>query len=139
MEIRLLEDADLPAAYFVMRELRAELAFEDFLDGVEAQRGGGYLLVGVFDEDLVAVMGMRPVRTLARGRHLHIDDLVVTVERRGGGLGSALLDYAEAHARGEQMAAIFLDAVAGALSFYQDRRFAVHRATLVWKPLVAEG
>ena len=64
-------------------------------------------------------MGMRPVHTLARGPHLHVDDLVVDAAVRGSGAGHALMAYAEADARAREMSAVFLDARPDAIPFYE--------------------
>ena len=86
-------------------------------------------LVGAFrDRELIGVLGMRPVHTLARGAHLHVDDLVVAAEARGSGAGHALMAYAEADARARDMSAVFLDARPDAVSFYESRNYALHSA-----------
>ena len=58
-------------------------------------------------------MGMRPVHTLARGPHLHVDDLVVDETFRKSGAGKALMAYAENDAKARGMSLVFLDAREG--------------------------
>ncbi|WP_327219940.1 GNAT family N-acetyltransferase [Caballeronia catudaia] len=53
------------------------------------QSSAGYELVGAFQNDqLIGVIGMRPVHTLARGAYLHVDDFVVSAEARRSGAGT---------------------------------------------------
>ncbi|MCH3776203.1 GNAT family N-acetyltransferase, partial [Campylobacter jejuni] len=89
----------------------------------------GYELVGAYrDGKLIGVMGMRPVHTLARGPHLHVDDLVVDEAVRGSGAGRALMAYAEADARARGMGAVFLDARPDAIPFYEREQYTLHPA-----------
>lgn len=84
--------------------------------------------LGLKDNLLIGVMGMRPVHTLARGAHLHIDDLVVDSNLRGTGTGRLLLEYAESDAKARDMTAIFLDAQKEAIPFYEAQSFIYHNA-----------
>jgi ribosomal protein S18 acetylase RimI-like enzyme len=128
VNIRRLSPAEWPQAFPVIAQLRT-LDEAEFLRRTCRQSFSGYDLVGAFrDGELIGVMGMRPVHTLARGAYLHIDDLVVVAEARGSGAGHALMDYAEADARARDMSAVFLDARPDAVSFYESRNYAVHSA-----------
>ncbi|WP_310356406.1 GNAT family N-acetyltransferase [Paraburkholderia strydomiana] len=88
------------------------------------------------DGKIIGVMGMRPVHTLARGAHLHIDDLVVDAAGRGNGVGRSLMEYAEADARARGMTAIFLDARQDAVPFYERENYVLHPAPSMKKGLV---
>src|SRR5579862_6944291 len=101
MTIRFLNDSEVAACYPVVSELRTHLEREEFLRRVALQKEAGYRLAAAFDPEIVGVIGMRPVRTLARGWHLHVDDLVVTEKRRKDGVGKALLEFAELQARNQ--------------------------------------
>ncbi|PLP99433.1 GNAT family N-acetyltransferase [Cupriavidus pauculus] len=126
--VRRLSPAEWPQAFPVISQLRA-LDEAEFFRRTCRQSYCGYELVGAFrDGEIIGVMGMRPVHTLARGAYLHVDDLVVLAEARGGGVGHALMDYAEADARERDMNAIFLDARPEAVSFYESRDYALHPA-----------
>lgn len=77
MTVRRLTPAEWPHAFPIIAQLRS-LDEAEFLTRVKRQSYSGYELVGAFKDDmLIGVMGMRPVHTLTRGSHLHIDDLVV--------------------------------------------------------------
>lgn len=92
----------------------------------------GYQLVGAFDGDaLVGLASLRAVHTLARGPHLHVDDVVVDRARRGGGIGAALLAFLEDEARRRGAAAIFLDSRPDVIEFYRGRGYEAHTATLM--------
>jgi ribosomal protein S18 acetylase RimI-like enzyme len=78
---------------------------------------------------------MRPVHTLTRGSHLHIDDLVVDTQLRGTGAGRLLLEYAEKDAKARDMTAMFLDARKEAIPFYEAQNFVYHTAPSMKKPI----
>src|SRR5207342_2404415 len=81
-------------AYTIIVQLRPHLDEAEFLRSVERQSHSGYELVGAFRAGaLVGVLGMRPVHTLARGPHLHIDDLVTDEAARRAGFGRALMGF----------------------------------------------
>jgi ribosomal protein S18 acetylase RimI-like enzyme len=135
MRVRRLAPAEWPRAFPIMAQLRA-LDAAAFLAHVQRQSFLGYELAGAFDGDrLAGVMGMRPVHTLARGAHLHVDDLVVDAGARGSGAGRALMAFAEADARARGLTAIFLDAHPEAAPFYQRLEYGFHPATLMKKTL----
>ncbi|WP_429446964.1 GNAT family N-acetyltransferase [Paraburkholderia sp. 40] len=96
----------------------------EFLDRVRRQSLSGYELVAAFrGERIIGVIGMRPVHTLARGPHLHIDDLVVDATARGSGAGRQLVNFAEAETHARGMNAIFLDERPDAVRFCERERY----------------
>lgn len=136
LDIRRLSPREWAQAFPVIAQLRS-LDEEEFLRRVRLQSHSGYELVGAFQGGkLVGVMGMRPVHTLARGAHLHIDDLVVDAATRGSGAGRALIDYAEADARARDMTAVFLDARPDAVPFYERQKYVFHPAPSMKKVLL---
>jgi GNAT superfamily N-acetyltransferase len=133
--IRRLLPTEWPQAFPVISQLRT-LDEAEFLRRVRHQSYSGYELIGAFvDGDLVGVMGVRPVHTLARGGYLHVDDLVVIEKARGYGAGHALMEYAEADARARNMSAVFLDARPEAIPFYERRDYVLHSAPSMKKVL----
>jgi GNAT superfamily N-acetyltransferase len=126
MLVRRLGPDEWRTAFPIVAQLR-QLDEEEFIGRVRRQSYGGYELVGAFENGkLIGVMGMRPVHTLARGPHLHVDDLVVDETARRSGAGRALLDFAERDARARGMTAIFLDARPEAIPFYEALSYASH-------------
>lgn len=124
-----IEPSAWAQAFPLIRQLRTALDEAEFLQRVGRQSHGGYELVGAYrDGRLIGVMGMRPVHTLARGPHLHVDDLVVDEAVRGSGAGRALMAYAEADARARGMGAVFLDARPDAIPFYEREQYTLHAA-----------
>jgi ribosomal protein S18 acetylase RimI-like enzyme len=102
LEIRsIASQQELENAFPVLKELRKELSFADYFSLYEeAQKRDEYQLVGIFDgSECLAVMGYRILFDFAHGKHLYIDDLVVTERERDTGLGARLLEHAEAEAR----------------------------------------
>lgn len=135
LAVRRLSPAEWPQAFPVIAQLRT-LDEAEFLRRATRQSFSGYELIGAFmQERVVGVLGMRPVHTLARGAYLHIDDLVVTEEARGSGVGAALLEFAEADARVREMTSVFLDARPQAVSFYEGRDYVLHAAPSMKKML----
>ncbi len=121
-----IEPSAWAQAFPLIKQLRA-LDEAEFLQRVRRQSHSGYELVGAYrDGKLIGVMGMRPVHTLARGPHLHVDDLVVDEAVRGSGAGRALMAYAEADARARGMGAVFLDARPDAIPFYEREQYTLH-------------
>ncbi len=123
-----IEPSAWAQAFPLIKQLRA-LDEAEFLQRVRRQSHSGYELVGAYrDGKLIGVMGMRPVHTLARGPHLHVDDLVVDEAVCGSGAGRALMAYAEADARARGMGAVFLDARPDAIPFYEREQYTLHPA-----------
>ncbi|HPI41306.1 MAG TPA: GNAT family N-acetyltransferase [Pseudobdellovibrionaceae bacterium] len=88
---------DLERFYPVMKELRKDLSYQDFLSLYEkAHEADSYEVVGLEDQGkIIAVMGYRILYDFVHGKHLYIDDLVSTESQRSKGLGAKLLNYAE--------------------------------------------
>jgi len=135
MLIRKLFPAEWRDAYPLIAQLR-NVTDVEFLESVKIQALNGYELIGFFtDQTLTGVMGFRPVHTLARGFHLHIDDLVVDEKSRGLGIGKALLDFATLESESRGMNFIFLDARKEAIPFYEQNDFIFHASPSMKKSL----
>ncbi len=90
------EDAQIRAAYSVMRQLRSHLDEEAFFEQVRRQMLAGYRLASAdIDGETVGVMGYRFLEDLAWGLTLYVDDLVVDASQRNRGIGEAFMDFAE--------------------------------------------
>lgn len=132
--IRPLQNEEWLKAYPLVCELRTQLLEKEFLDFLSKQTFQGYVLVGAFLNDkLVGLVGYRPVSTLARGTHLHIDDLIVSPACRGQGIGKKLMDFAEAFGN-SFCKPMFLDSRPEVTKFYEKRGYKPHTATLMRKP-----
>ncbi len=89
---------DLQNCYHVIKELRPHLTFEDFIYiYTQSQVKDDYELVFITNDKniVLAVMGYRILFDFVRGKHIYIDDLVITEMHRSLGLGAKLLKYAE--------------------------------------------
>ena len=97
-ELREIVPPDTALAFPAMQALRthyeSEAAFVKRVDGV--QRGEGYRIVGVFEDEphALAVAGFRVGHMLAWGRYLYVDDLSTLPEARRRGYGRQLTDEA---------------------------------------------
>lgn len=137
VEIRPITKNEHPDAWRVLKELRSTLSREQFETAWALQADQhDYELIGAFRNTvLLGVMGFRPVHTFARGMHLHVDDLVVTIEARDQGIGSCLIAFAEAHAAAREMKHVFLDSRPEALAFYVEHGYRQHASVLMRKDL----
>jgi GNAT superfamily N-acetyltransferase len=103
-------DERLAAVYPVMRELRADLSEEQFMELYAAGHVDGYRLAALFEEhECLAVAGYRILTNFVSARHLYIDDLVTAEGGRSQGYGRQLNDYLIELARGQQCTSVQLD------------------------------
>lgn len=105
MKIRKLETLEeIKSALPILLELRPHLTLETFLNIYDmAQKRDEYELVAAFqDQQLVGLMGFRILYDYVHGKHLYIDDLIVTESKRNLKIGAQLLKYAEEQARVHQ-------------------------------------
>jgi GNAT superfamily N-acetyltransferase len=95
LRLRLLDCAsDASTVWPVVHELRPHLDAAALRQAWELQQAEGYLALGAFDADVcVGFAGYRLQSMLAHGRFLYVDDLVVRADRRGSGVGAAMLDW----------------------------------------------
>lgn len=119
--IHLADTAESIARCFVvMSELRPHIALDAFEPQVRRQQAQGYRLVfAECDGEVRSVAGFRVFETLAWGRIMYVDDLVTRMSDRGGGFGSALIDWLAEQARREVCAELHLDSGV--------QRFGAHR------------
>lgn len=93
-------DAELENIFPILRELRSTPTFTELMDLTKkAMEHDDFRLVGAFSDGKCAgVMGYRVLYDYAHGKHLYVDDLVVTEAMRSKGVGKLLLEYAEKEA-----------------------------------------
>jgi GNAT superfamily N-acetyltransferase len=130
MTIReLTMEADILQAFPLMRQLRDRIRPETFLDEIRRRQKEGYRLFGGFEGgQLVALGGVRRTRTLARGEHLFVDDLVTDETARRHGHGRELIAWLADRTREENLARIDLDSRLTAKGFYEQLGFTFHTA-----------
>lgn len=128
IDIRLLDASEWTLAFPIMVQLRDKHVLDTFIESVTEQSTRlGYQIYGAFSEGkLIGVAGVRPVRTLARGHFLHVDDLVIDQNLRVGGAGRKLLTYIHNLAKSQGMTAIFLDSRPDAEGFYDKMGYVRH-------------
>ena len=117
-EIRELAEGETHRAALALLELRPHRApAEALVARADAQRAGGYRLVGSFEEgeeDAAGIAGFRLGENLAWGLHLYVDDLVTRSDRRGRGHGGALMRWLGAEACRAGCDELHLDSGVGA-------------------------
>ena len=83
-------DADIPACYPVMVQLRPHLQEAQFVETIHRMHATGFqLAMRTHDERVMAVAGFRVIENLHTGRILYVDDLVTTDAVRSAGHGAA--------------------------------------------------
>ena len=87
-------EEDARACFALMRALRPHLTSADeFVTRWRRQHAASYRLLVLSENGRpVALAGFRVQENLVHGRHLYVDDLVTSADRRGAGLGEALMD-----------------------------------------------
>lgn len=128
----LRSNAEIESAFALAQELRTHLKREQFLAQVRRQEAEGYVLIGGFAPELVALAGIRISSTLARGPHLFVDDLVTASSVRGKGYGQALLRWLAAYAEARGQTRIYLDSRDTALTFYKKVGFTCLTSVPCW-------
>lgn len=96
-EIREVAEGETHRAAAALLELRTDAGPLDALIArIDAQRGGGYRIVGAFDEggeEAEAVIGFKVTENLVWGRYLYIEDVVTAAAGRGKGHALALMEW----------------------------------------------
>jgi GNAT superfamily N-acetyltransferase len=100
MKIQLVTtDAERFACFEVLRELRPALVRERFLEDLQRMATQGFALAAVWDPDVRAVAGFRPMEMFSTGPILYVDDLVTASAHRGKKYGAELLAFLNVHAQ----------------------------------------
>ncbi len=134
--VRLLDQDEYFAAFNLIRLLRTHLDSYSFSEAMVHPCMRGYQLAGAFDQgELTGVVGFKPAYTLARGHHLHVDDLVVKTDRRKRGIGLVLMQWVEQYARERGMRSVFLDARPSVSDFYAAMGYELYASPLMRKEL----
>lgn len=104
MEIAFIDDdSGIARGFELMSRLRPRLSREDYLDAVpRLMATTGYRLVGLEDDGLRALAGIRVGEWLHTGRYLEVEELVTAEADRSRGYGRALLAWIAAYARAQQ-------------------------------------
>lgn len=134
-----LDEPSIRACFDVMVQLRDACRRDSFVAQVQRQREAGYNLTcaseigpelgseaGGGSGRVVAVSGWRIRETLAMGRHLYVEDLVVDEAARSGGYGAQMIEHLIVRAEKERCATILLDSGVqrhAAHRFYLQQRF----------------
>ncbi len=128
----LISEADIASACELMRLLRPHLQPETFPAIVALQREQGYRLYAGYNPSLVCLAGVREARTLARGEHLFVDDLVTAESVRGHGVGTAMLRWLAHLAAERRISRIYLDSRDSAMGFYRQLGYTFLTSVPCW-------
>lgn len=99
--IELKTKEDILAAFSIIKQLRTHLDEHTYLALVEeAQERDSYKMFALLDrEEIVAVIGFKPMITLYYGRFVWVCDLVTDQNKRSKGYGEQLLSYVHTWAK----------------------------------------
>ncbi|MFI5380241.1 MAG: GNAT family N-acetyltransferase [Tepidisphaerales bacterium] len=128
----LVSEADIASACDLMRLLRPHLRPGTFAATVAIQRQDGYRLYAAYNPQLVCLAGVREARTLARGEHLFVDDLVTADGVRGQGVGTAMLRWLAQLAAEKRLPRVYLDSRESAIGFYRKVNFTFLTSVPCW-------
>lgn len=96
------ESAAIARSFDLMSKLRPRLSREAYLEAVpRLMSDTGYRLVGLEDDGLRALAGIRIGEWLHGGRYLEVEELVTAEADRSRGYGHALLAWIADYARGQ--------------------------------------
>jgi ribosomal protein S18 acetylase RimI-like enzyme len=97
VEIKFIESIEESKSVFpIMKELRSHLSEAEYLELLLSAKANGYQLVGAYEgKNCLGLMGYRTLFDFVHGKHIYIDDLVVTASIRSQGIGAQLLSYAK--------------------------------------------
>jgi GNAT superfamily N-acetyltransferase len=86
----------------LLKELRSSLNDDIFLARLDTAIKGGYRVMGLLkNETVVGVLGYRIVHDICWGKTFYVDDLNVSPDIRGSGIGGQLIEAAKHKAREE--------------------------------------
>jgi len=127
LDLRNVRATEMDDAFRVMKQLRTTHSNTSFRSYITSMYRSGYQLVGAFIGDkLYGLIGFRPVKTLARGDYIHVDDLVVDEAFRKEGIGNALIEFVYFYTKRNGYSKIFLDARPESIDFYKKNRYIHH-------------
>lgn len=112
-------DDEIASVFALMSVLRPQLKQELFVQQVRRMMSDGYRLAIGRSARVVVAAGYRLSETLARGRHLFVDDLVTDPALQRNGYATQMLRYLAQVARREGIARIHLDTRDSARTYYE--------------------
>lgn len=91
---RLTEKTDITQAYKLLKELRTDLDYEEYLDLYQNMQKNGYELFAYIDQhEMKALAGVSIQTNFYNKKHLYIYDLVTKKTDRSKGYGAKLISY----------------------------------------------
>jgi len=107
---RVEEENEISECFSLMQQLRPHLKSEEFIQQVMAQIKEGYALFCLRQgSEVVVLCGCRVSMNLAWGRHLYIDDLVTSTDKRSLGYGKEMMKFLIKYAKEQECSELHLD------------------------------
>ncbi len=106
----MVSNQEIISTFHVIRQLRAHLDEDEYLEKIKRMRRSGYRLAAATEGGEVrCVAGFRIVEFLAYGKFLYVDDLVTAEDARSEGHGKRMLDWLTNIAQEEGCGSLQLD------------------------------
>ena len=133
---------EIVEAFPVMKQLRTHLDEQEYLNLVlDAQENDRYKMYALIEENqIVAVIGFKPMITLYYGRFVWICDLITDAKKRSNGYGEQLLTYVHRWAKENNYETVALSSGLqreDAHRFYEER-MKYEKVSYVFKKLLNE-
>ena len=100
MEVIKLDIDDMVKIFPLIKQLRVNLNFDDYVKNVKTMKLNGYQTFGLYvDGEIVSFVGFAEAMNLYYGNHIWVYDLVTDESKRGRGYGKQLLSFVEQYAK----------------------------------------
>lgn len=111
MVVKVTTDEEILATREVMRQLRTNVPFDEYLATVRRMmETEGYQLAAIYEgHDVRAVAGYRLMEMLYCGKIMYVDDLNTDERYRSRGYGRELMDWLKGEARAHGCGQLHLD------------------------------
>lgn len=110
LTLRELTTAELPLILALIEKHNHKIPPEELRRRLEAMIPKGYHCIAAFEDGaLVGVAGYWLLHRFYSGAYMDVDNVVVDETRRSGGIGAAMMDWLEDHARALGCQSVMLD------------------------------
>ncbi len=110
LTIRELAPGELPLILPLIEKHNHKTPPEELRRRLEAMIPKGYHCIAAFEDDvIVGVAGYWLFHRFYSGAYMDVDNVVVDETKRSGGIGAAMMDWLEAHARALGCLSVMLD------------------------------
>ena len=121
LTIRELAPAEMPLILPLIEKHNAKIPPEELRQRLEEMIPKGYHCIAAFEDGaIVGIAGYWLITRFYSGAYMDVDNVVVDETRRSGGIGAAMMEWLEDHARALGCQSVMLDSY---LTFARAHRF----------------